>query len=392
MNPLAAGLKILVATTWHPLDGLPTYCSFTQGMIQASREAGLDVDLVRPVPWFRWHQQRRRSTQGGRDRFPISWKPFPGESKLEDARHHAKAVLNDLRTTGKQYDLLHVHGLDASLIMGGILSTHLGLPLVLHAHDSSLPQDEQSVSVLHQAARIIAVSENQKRLLLEAYPALGSKVRVIPNGVPGAFFECPRPIPPVHSGLAAVNVGRFIPGKGLAWLVANWKRIASEDDTLDLYGSGPQETELRQLVATLGLEKNIRFGGIVPNRDLPAVLVKYDAFLAPTHSETFGLANVEALAAGLALIVTDLPITREVLGGCTGVQFTPLEDLEAFRRAMNELRRMPPMPDAIRNSTRRYEIKTTIASLADHYVEVACSAHPRSPLQPTNSQKEKTDA
>lgn len=366
--------RILTATTWHPLDGLPTYCPFTQRMIEACRESGLDVDLVRPVPWYHWFKQRRRITDSGKSRFPISWKPHPATSKSYGGECLANSVLRSIRDSDKTYDVVHIHGLDSNLLMGEIVAETLGIPLILHAHDTSIPLDTDSARALGKATRILAVSEYQKRLILETHPELEDRVRVLFNGIPTRFFDVPRIGGQRMGALRAVFVGRLHWNKGLDWLLANWKTIRSPTDQLDLIGLGPQESELRKIVEDEGVGDSVRFIGEIPNSKLPEVLARYDVSLSPTRLETFGIANVESLAVGLPLIVSDLPITREVLADSIGVHLVELENTKAFAEAMDCIRRNSTSTNAIRQSVRRYEMRTTIASLADHYVEVARTA------------------
>ncbi|MDH2908689.1 MAG: glycosyltransferase, partial [Candidatus Eremiobacteraeota bacterium] len=81
-------------------------------------------------------------------------------------------------------------------------------------------------------------------------------------------------------------------------------------------GEGPEREALETLVRERGLHDRVRFLGALPRESLPDYYASADAFLFPSLTETQGLVQVEALAAGLPVLAADLPQNRDVLGGC----------------------------------------------------------------------------
>jgi glycosyltransferase involved in cell wall biosynthesis len=80
-------------------------------------------------------------------------------------------------------------------------------------------------------------------------------------------------------------------------------------------GVGMLESQLRALAATLGLDGHVRFLGRVPDGDLPGLYAAADLFVLPTIAyEGFGMATVEALAAGTPVVGTAIGATPEILG------------------------------------------------------------------------------
>ena len=77
-------------------------------------------------------------------------------------------------------------------------------------------------------------------------------------------------------------------------------------------------------VAELGIDPVVL--GRVPDEELPGLVAAADAFAFPSLKEGFGLAAMEALAAGVPLVVRDLPVLREVFGPVARFAATP-EDL-----------------------------------------------------------------
>ena len=101
-------------------------------------------------------------------------------------------------------------------------------------------------------------------------------------------------------------VGRFVYYKGLDVLIDAMRDC---EGTLLLAGDGPLESDLRARVAAHGLEPRVRFLGRVPDEDLPAYYRAADLFVLPSmaRTETFGVVQIEAMAAGLPVVSTNLP-------------------------------------------------------------------------------------
>lgn len=117
-------------------------------------------------------------------------------------------------------------------------------------------------------------------------------------------------------------LGRLVPQKGADVAVRAFARTAADlNASLELVGAGPQEAELRRLVASLGLEGRVAFAGAVPQTQALARLRDYDALLVPSLStprwkEQFGRVAAQALAAGTPVVASDSGALPEVLDGC----------------------------------------------------------------------------
>lgn len=106
---------------------------------------------------------------------------------------------------------------------------------------------------------------------------------------------------------------------------------------LIIVGSGPEENNLKTLVLELGLKDSVEFYGFVDNNKVPAILQKFDVYVTLSHSESFGVAILEASACGVPVVVSDADGPAEVvIDGTTGFVVTK-NDEHAAANALEKL-------------------------------------------------------
>jgi glycosyltransferase involved in cell wall biosynthesis len=170
----------------------------------------------------------------------------------------------------------------------------------------------------HQAARLVTLSEaNRKKQLSDgADPA---KIVVVPNGVKGAAGEpvAPGPRPAAPGPMRVGFVGRVVPIKDVITLI---RAISLARDKVDLVMSiiGPEDEDpvyarrCRELVAKLDLEDQVKFLGPQPSAQ---VYPNLDVVVLTSLSEGQPLVVLEAHAAGVPVIATDVGACRELIEG-----------------------------------------------------------------------------
>jgi len=104
--------------------------------------------------------------------------------------------------------------------------------------------------------------------------------------------------------LSVLSVSRLIPRKGIDRLIAAaaTARVLGADVSLTIAGTGSDEQMLRRAAADAGVPVN--WLGFVPHSKLPQVFADADVFAYPTSEDPFGIAVLEAAAAGLPLVVS----------------------------------------------------------------------------------------
>jgi glycosyltransferase involved in cell wall biosynthesis len=109
---------------------------------------------------------------------------------------------------------------------------------------------------------------------------------------------------------------------------------------LVLAGEGPQQNDLRQLSARLGLEHRVRFLGFEP--DIKRWMQAADGFVLSSHWEGLPMALLEAAACALPTVATEVAGTREIiLKGWTG-WMAPAGDADALSKEMLRVMQTPP--------------------------------------------------
>jgi len=124
----------------------------------------------------------------------------------------------------------------------------------------------------------------------------------------------------------AVFTGRLVPHKGVDVLLQALVQLPS-DVALIVVGAGPRLPSLVGQARRLRVEDRVRFCPRISDEDLPRYLSLADVFVFPSQSrlEGFGLAVAEAMAAGLPVVVPDMPGVREVIEpGREGLLAEPL--------------------------------------------------------------------
>jgi glycosyltransferase involved in cell wall biosynthesis len=163
----------------------------------------------------------------------------------------------------------------------------------------------------------------------------------------------PAPLPPSPPAPPLLLfVGRLRYYKGLDWLIRALPQINAR---LVVVGIGPMEAEWRTLAQETGVAGQIAWLGETPDADLPALYHLADLFVLPASqpSEAFGLVQVEAMAAGVPSVCTELGTGTSYVNqdGVTGRVVTP-RNSDALAAAINELLADPARRAAMSTAAR----------------------------------------
>ena len=244
-------------------------------------------------------------------------------------------------------DVIHSHNVRVTAIARA--AAHLGAPRgrpPLLATYHGVPADEagRAARVLRAADSVVCVSEGLRRELI-AGGLHGSRVTVVENGVPpasplgdGVRERIDRELG-LGPGPVIAAVGRLAPQKAHARLLEAAALVHAErtDVQFVIVGDGPLRADLEAHAARLGIEQAVRFTGV--RDDAPQIIARADMLAFSSDWEGLSIAALEALAAGVPIVSTEVAGTRELLA--TGAGVAVEHDPGALGRAMLDLIREP---------------------------------------------------
>ncbi len=161
---------------------------------------------------------------------------------------------------------------------------------------------------------------------------------LVPGGVDIARFDRAEPIRKSELGAEDGDrlmawVGRLDPIKGLDDLLQALaiirQRFASH---LVLVGDGPERSRLEKLITELDLADHVSLVGV--RGDVPEILKACDVFVFPSHTEGMPNALLEAMAAGCAIVCTDVPGNRDLITDSETGLTVPARDSNALADAV----------------------------------------------------------
>jgi glycosyltransferase involved in cell wall biosynthesis len=148
------------------------------------------------------------------------------------------------------------------------------------------------------------------------------KVELVPNGVDLEAFS---PAPIDDGGpLRILCVARLIERKGQRHLIEAVKRLKDNGRAaiVELIGEGDARVAYEQYAQVLDVADRVQFTGYVPREEIAAHYAAAHVFVLPSHNEGMSVATLEAMAAGLPVIVTRTGGTSELVEeGVNGVTF-----------------------------------------------------------------------
>ncbi len=345
-------MRVAVVSEFYPRAHDPVLGVWAHRQAMAARDAGADVRVVvlyRPIPPRATRPrdvpralrtlaaQPRHATLDGID---IEYVPFLAPPRPLTygtwGAWAAPTLALALRRGG--FDLVHAH--NAVPAADAVLRARIRAPLVVSVHGGDVyytatrhASGRRAVHRAFGAARLVLA--NSAGIEAAARDLGATRTRVVRLGTD-------LPAHPVAQSRVPtlVTVGHLVARKRHADVLrALWVlRHRHPDVRYRIIGDGPERGPLEDLAAELGLGDRLELCGQLPLHDALARARQGHVFVMPSVDEAFGVAYVEAMAAGMPAVgAAGEPGPAEIIGAGEGMVLVPPADVEALAARLDQL-------------------------------------------------------
>lgn len=282
--------------------------------------------------------------------------PFTKTEALDGARVTRVAVFGTFASqpicpslpwnlSGRDEKIVHMQMPNPWAALSFLISGHKGRLVITHQSDTLGRPFLHRITrpfVRRAMNRAKAIIVTSTRYLDSSKELIGflNKCHVVPLGIEirtseGEALDEVRDIRAKYGERLILAVGRLVPYKGFEFLI---RAMTDIDAKLLLIGRGRLDRQLGTLIETMGLRGKVHVLGQV--KDVAPYYKAAKIFVLPsiTRAEAFGLVQVEAMAAGIPVVNTDLEsgVPEVSVDGVTGITVRPKDSI-ALARAINFL-------------------------------------------------------
>ncbi|MEO8581084.1 MAG: glycosyltransferase family 4 protein [Patescibacteria group bacterium] len=260
---------------------------------------------------------------------------------------YANSILDAVRQEHIASDVIHAHDW-MTYPAAQYLKKKLHKPFVAHVHSTEFDRvptgngnpfiTHVEAEGLHNADRVIAVSELTKSVLMDKYGVAEDKIDVVHNGIDVApkiqtlQFAQDRPV--------IVFMGRLTMQKGAEYFLQLAKKVLTRipNALFVVAGHGDQYSMLLLENAKQKLSSSVIFAGFLRDQQKDFLLDRADVFVMPSISEPFGLVALEAVQRETPVIISKTSGVKEVLPGAIVFDFW---DTDLMAESIEKLLRDP---------------------------------------------------
>jgi len=277
------------------------------------------------------------------------------EMTEEKINEYIKIYVEKLRKVIRDFqpDVINTHHI--FLLNTAVKRIAPHLPLVCTSHGTEIKMLTEDKSLYHLVTpaaqitdRIIAVSEEIKKQVIELFGVKEDRVKVIGNGYDPKIFYPHKPERAVVLGRYGIKdeydkivvfVGKFSAWKGIKYLIeAAGLYGLNSDRTLTLIAGNGSETMIKQYkdqINKLGISNNVKL--IIPpdnnSASIAEIMAMGDIFVLPSYLEPFGLVLLEALGSGMRVVYGHIGgpkefVPKKLVDSKFAMPITPLKTIK----------------------------------------------------------------
>ena len=262
------------------------------------------------------------------------------------------------------FDVIHVH--DWLTYKAGIEARRVsGKPLVIHVHATEFDRSGEDNLNSHvygiekygmeQADKIFTVSNLTKDIVVRKYGQSLNKVTTVHNGVDIDWENIATLEKKVPEKIVTF-LGRITFQKGPIYFVEAAHKVLQKEPNVRfvMAGSGDMLNEMVSKAARLGISDKFNFTGFLKGDDVDKMFSMSDIYVMPSVSEPFGISPLEAMRAGVPVIISKQSGVSEVLEYAVKVDFW---DVDAIADAIYGLLHYPALDKVLSGNGKR-EVNT----------------------------------
>lgn len=285
---------------------------------------------------------------------------------------------------GIEYDVIHAHDwptYEAAMLMRNVSNK----PVVLHVHSTEVDRNgdngnefifELEKDGFLKADKIITVSQYTKNVLTDHYKVDSGKIEVVYHGVPQGFDnQITTDNLPRFKEKVVTFCGRITHQKGPIHFVNAAAKLTEMSDRIRfvMAGDGDLRHEMIELTAELGISRRFHFPGFLTREQVRYLWQISDVLVMPSVSEPFGLTGIEAMSAGVPVIVSSQSGLIELFPHVSQVDYWETDDLA---RLIFKLINDPQMTKQQKQENGRQLSKLSWEAAASQIVDLYHSVNP----------------
>lgn len=275
-------------------------------------------------------------------------------------------------------DIIHVHFAVPAGAAAYLLSIFTGIPYVLTAHLGDVPGGVPEKTdkwfkwiypltppIWKKARQIAAVSQFTRNLAVTSYPV---PVQVVPNGVnlqeldPGEIILNQPPV--------VIFAGRFVPQKNPLQIIRSLAEVQNLPWRAVLIGDGELHTAIENEIAEHNLQTRFSLPGWVKPEEVIERFRKADILFMPSLSEGLPVVGVQALAMGLAMVLSDAGGNPELIKPGKNGYLIPQGQKDSYAAALRTLLSNPAILLAARKASRSHSREFDLNVVVKSYLHL----------------------
>lgn len=292
-------MKIAIIVNSFPPNNIGgTQCA-TYYMAKYLAQRGHEVHVITSVEG----NLVERTTENGFDIHRLPWRRARFANKIVFGAEIVKEIIQ-IRP-----DVIHVQ----DLIMAApalLIKRIYKIPYAVWGQGNDVYQPDwfskltRNIMMQHANA-VLALTDDMKRIMQDICMR---EIYVVPNGIDLKRFKPSLVRKKERKTKKIIFVGRLHPEKGIKYLIEAMPIVLQEMENTELLivGDGIERSRLEEIIETQGINDQIMFTGALQQKKIPEIMYDADVFVIPSLSESFGIVIIEAMAAGLPIIATNV--------------------------------------------------------------------------------------